>query len=59
MNFALPALLVFLISLPGLILRYTYAKGIFILERRRPVTFRATTEEIALSIPFAALLHLI
>lgn len=53
MNLAFQALAVFILSLPGLILRYTYRKGFW----PRPVGLRPVAEEIAYSIVLACCLH--
>lgn len=57
MNFAFPALLIFLLALPGLILRYTYSRGFF--RDKSPVSFRPITDEIGYSVVIAASLHLV
>jgi hypothetical protein len=53
-NFAFPALLIFLLALPGIILRYAFRKGFF---WDRPRTALPITEEVAYSLVIAALLH--
>lgn len=55
MNFAFPALLVFLLTLPGLILRYTYSRGFF--REHSPVSFRSMADEIGYSITISVALH--
>jgi hypothetical protein len=56
MNFALPAILIFLLVLPGIILRYTYARGLF--KWNSPDNIRPITDEIAYSILFATAIHM-
>ncbi|WP_293374725.1 hypothetical protein [Nevskia sp.] len=55
MNFAVPALLIFLLVLPGIVFRYAYARG----PRgwTSPTSLRAISDEIALGVLAAALLH--
>lgn len=53
MNVALPALLVFILALPGIILRYTYRTGTW----KIGIYPRPLPEEIAYSLSFAAALH--
>jgi len=55
MNIAFPALFIFLLAFPGLIFRYTYARGFF--RTRSPVSFRPITDEIGYSIVFAGIFH--
>jgi len=55
MNFAFPALLVFLLVLPGIILRYTYARGPW--GWASPTSMRRVSEELAYGVAFALVLH--
>jgi hypothetical protein len=55
MNFAFPALLVFLLVLPGIILRYSYARGPW--GWASPTSMRRVSEELAYGIAFALVLH--
>ncbi|QXD16626.1 hypothetical protein GQ464_006710 [Rhodocaloribacter litoris] len=55
MNLAFPALLVFLLILPGLLLSYAYRKGF---SWRSPVSFSSLPGEIARGVLLAILLHL-
>ncbi len=55
MDVAFPALLIFLIVLPGIICRYAYRKGTWI----SPVYLTSISEEIAYGIVLAAALHLL
>lgn len=57
MSFAFPALIIFLLSLPGLILRYTYSRGFF--RARSRVSFRPITDEIGYSVVIASVMHLV
>jgi hypothetical protein len=57
MNIAFPALLVLLLVLPGITLRYTYLKGFW--RWNSPVSFQTISDEVALSIVWSAVLHLI
>jgi hypothetical protein len=57
MNFAFPALLVSVLILPGLILRYTYARGAW--GWASPTSMRRIADELAYGIIFAILLHTI
>jgi hypothetical protein len=56
MNFALPTVLIFLLVLPGILLRYTYARGLF--KWKSPDTIRPITDEIAYSILLAVAIHM-
>src|SRR4030065_1995782 len=53
MNFAFPALLVFILALPGIIFRYNYRKGTW----TTPIYREQVTEEIAWSLTWTASLH--
>jgi len=53
MNFAFPALVLFILTLPGIISRYYYRKG----DWPTPIYVRPIAEETAYSIITAALLH--
>ena len=55
MNFAFPALLVFLLVLPGIVLRYTYARGPW--GWASPTSMRRVSEELAYGVAFALVLH--
>jgi hypothetical protein len=55
MNFAFPALLVFLLVLPGIILRYSYARGPW--GWASPTSMRRVSEELAFGVAFALVLH--
>jgi hypothetical protein len=55
MNFAFPALLVFLLVLPGIILRYSYARGPW--GWASPTSMRRVSEELAYGVTFALVLH--
>jgi hypothetical protein len=55
MNIAFPALLIFVLVLPGAIFRYTYARGSW--GWSSPVSFRSVSDELAYSVIFAAGLH--
>ena len=55
MNFAFPALLVFLLVLPGIILRYSYARGPW--GWASPTSLRRVSEELAYGVAFSLLLH--
>jgi hypothetical protein len=55
MNFAFPALLVFLLVLPGIILRYSYARGPW--GWASPTSLRRVSEELAYGVAFALVLH--
>lgn len=57
MNIAFPALLLFLLVLPGITLRYTYLKGFW--GWNSPVSFQSISDEVAFSLAWAAILHLI
>ncbi len=57
MNFAFPALLVFLLVLPGIILRYSYARGPW--GWASPTSLRRVSEELAYGVAFALVLHAI
>ena len=54
MDFAFPALVVFLLVLPGVLLSYAYRRGFF---QRSPVSFSTLSSEVARSVLFALLLH--
>jgi hypothetical protein len=56
MNFALPAVLIFLLVLPGILLRYTYARGLF--KWNSPDNLRPIADEIAYSILSATIIHM-
>jgi hypothetical protein len=53
MNFAFPALLIFLIALPGVVLRQAAQRGV----RGLPVEPRGLTEQVAEGVLIAAVLH--
>jgi|SRR5882724_2993860 len=55
MNFAFPALLAFLLLLPGIILRYTYARGAW--GWASPTSLRRITDELAYGVIFSIPLH--
>jgi hypothetical protein len=55
MSFAFPALLVFLLVLPGIILRYSYARGPW--GWASPTSMRRVSEELAYGVAFALALH--
>lgn len=55
MNLAFPALFILLLVLPGLILRYTYARGPWRWES--PTSITNLSDEIAYSVAFAVGLH--
>ncbi|MGH7579203.1 MAG: hypothetical protein ACREM9_03460, partial [Gemmatimonadales bacterium] len=55
MNFAFPALLVSLLVLPGIILRYSYARGPW--GWASPTSMRRVSEELAYGVAFALVLH--
>ena len=55
MSFAFPALLVFLLVLPGIILRYSYARGPW--GWASPTSMRRVSEELAYGVAFALVLH--
>jgi hypothetical protein len=55
MNFAFPALLVFLLVLPGIVLRYSYARGPW--GWASPTSMRRVSEELAYGVAFALVLH--
>jgi len=55
MNFAFPALLVFLLVLPGIVLRYSYARGPW--GWASPTSLRRVSEELAYGVAFALALH--
>jgi hypothetical protein len=57
MNFAFPAVLIFFLVLPGILIRYTYARGLF--KWNSPVNIRPITDEIAYSIVFAIAIHMV
>lgn len=57
MNFAFPALLVFLLVLPGIILRYCYARGPW--GWASPTSLRRVSEELAYGVAFALVLHVV
>ena len=54
MDFAFPALVVFVLVLPGVLLSYAYRRGFF---QRSPVSFNTLSSEVARSVLFALLLH--
>jgi len=56
MNIAFPAVLLFMLVLPGLLFRYTYQRGFF---RRSPITVPSFTEDLGFSILWAVVLHAI
>jgi hypothetical protein len=55
MSFAFPALLVFLLVLPGIILRYSYARGPW--GWASPTSMRRVSEELAYGVAFALVAH--
>ena len=55
MNFAFPALLAFLLLLPGIILRYTYARGAW--GWASPTSLRRISDELAYGVVFSLALH--
>jgi hypothetical protein len=55
MSFAFPALLAFLLVLPGIILRYSYARGPW--GWASPTSLRRVSEELAYGVAFALALH--
>jgi hypothetical protein len=55
MSFAFPALLVSLLVLPGIILRYSYARGPW--GWASPTSLRRVSEELAYGVTFALVLH--
>lgn len=57
MNIAFPALLLLLLVLPGITLRYTYLKGFW--RWNSPVSFQTISDEVAFSLVWSAVLHLI
>jgi hypothetical protein len=57
MNVAFSALLIFILVLPGIILRYTYARGAW--RWASPTSTTALADEIAYSVTFAIGLHLL
>jgi hypothetical protein len=57
MNFAFPALLVFLLVLPGIVLRYSYARGPW--GWASPTSLRRVSEELAYGVAFALVLHVV
>ncbi len=57
MNFAFPALLVFLLVLPGIVLRYSYARGPW--GWASPTSLRRVSEELAYGVTFALVLHVL
>lgn len=57
MSFAFPALLVFLLVLPGIILRYSYARGPW--GWASPTSMRRVSEELAYGVAFALVLHVV
>ena len=57
MNFAFPALLVFLLLLPGIVLRYSYARGPW--GWASPTSLRRVSEELAYGVAFALVLHVV
>jgi len=57
MSFAFPALLVFLLVLPGIILRYSYARGPW--GWASPTSMRRVSEELAYGVAFALALHVV
>lgn len=56
MNIAFPAFFIYLLILPGIILRYYYRKSY---SEQSPVTFGSIAEELAYGVLIAATLHLI
>ena len=57
MNVAFPALLIFVLVLPGIILRYTYTRGFW--RWLSPTSVGSLPDEIAYSVTFAIGLHLL
>lgn len=57
MNFAFPALLIVLLILPGILFRYSYARGWW--GDTSPTSFRAVSEDLAYSAVFAVGLHFV
>jgi hypothetical protein len=57
MNIAFPALLLFLLVLPGIALRYTYLKGFW--RWNSPVSIQSISDEVAYSLVWAAILHVV
>lgn len=57
MNIAFPALLLFLLVLPGIALRYTYFKGLW--RWNSPISIQSISDEIAYSLVWAIMLHLV
>jgi hypothetical protein len=57
MNIAFPALLLFLLVLPGIALRYTYLKGFW--SWNSPVSIQSISDEVAYSLVWAAILHVV
>ncbi|HZP66746.1 MAG TPA: DUF6338 family protein [Rudaea sp.] len=55
MNFAFPALLVFILVLPGVILRYTFARGGW--GWTSPTSLRRISDELAYGVVFSIPLH--
>lgn len=55
MNLAFPALLVLLLVLPGLIFRYSYARGDW--GWSNPISFRSVSDELAYGVVLAVGLH--
>ena len=55
MSFAFPALLVFLVVLPGIILRYAYARGTW--GWASPTSMRRVLDELAYGVAFSIGLH--
>jgi hypothetical protein len=55
MSFAFPALLAFLLVLPGIVLRYSYARGPW--GWASPTSLRRVSEELAYGVAFALVLH--
>lgn len=53
MNIAFPALILFLIALPGVLLRYTYSRGLW----RSPRSLGRATEEVVYGMTLAIFLH--
>jgi hypothetical protein len=57
MNVAFPALLIFILVLPGILLRYTYGRGVW--RWLSPTSTTGLADEIAYSVTFAIVLHLL
>ncbi len=57
MNIAFPALLLFLLVLPGIALRYTYLKGFW--RWNSPISIQSISDEVAYSLVWAIMLHLV